>query len=136
MDGGLLDCDGLRWVAMLVAMGCDVGRDGLRCWSRWVAMGCDGLRCWLRKEGCGVIQKPTSYYMHYAACASSSSHRIRTHGSVGKRHVSKSKVSGSNPTSGNCETPPAGIAQRQSVYNIVGRTHRLNKSERLMVIAS
>ena len=127
MDGWMMGCDGLRCVAMCCD-GCRVTDRMLNDYNCAII-----VRIW--PDG-GVIQKPTSYYMHYAACASSSSHRTRTHGSVGKRHVSKSKVSGSNPTSGSCETPQAGIAQRQSVYNIVGRTHRLHKSERLMVIAS
>ena len=42
MDGWMMGCDGLRWVAM--------GCDGLR----WVAMDCDGLRT----EGCGDRSSP------------------------------------------------------------------------------
>jgi hypothetical protein len=74
--------------------------------------------------------------------------------------TSKHKVAGSNPTSATAKKPvvyhpnkflgvvqkfhtrwthvytiPAGIAQRQSVYNIVGHILDSSESERLMVIA-
>jgi len=67
------------------------------------------------RGGGGDIQK-TQDFAHLTICISlhdiPSSCGSWLHGLVGKRHVSKSKVPGSNPTSSNCEkTHPCGAEE-------------------------
>ena len=97
----------------------------MRCWSRWIAIMC--VCVWL-DEGCGGSSRPRhlsiriSLHVLQAVC---NKHALMTQ-LANAMSASRVCVSGSTPPSCSCETPHlAGIAQRQSVYNIVGRTLRL-----------